>query len=234
VKQFISLLVVAAPLLGRDTSGKLLGWVSGLLRRVAGLSLWGVSARLLRWVATGLLRGILLWGITAWLLGRVTAGLLWGVSTRLLWGVSTRLLWRVSTRLLRWVATRLLWGVCLLLWRVASGLSLWRVSALLLRRVGLLTLRSGSSLLGSLLLLLWGILTEVLCHQANSELGVGLALLEQVPLILHNTTGETVDAEGVASEELIGDNVAVPELELELSGVLIGDDELNNFIPLRV
>lgn len=226
MKQFISLLVVAAPLLGRDTSGKLLGWVSGLLRRVAGLSLWGVSARLLRWVATGLLRGILLWGITAWLLGRVTAGLLWGVSTRLLW--------RVSTRLLRWVATRLLWGVCLLLWRVASGLSLWRVSALLLRRVGLLTLRSGSSLLGSLLLLLWGILTEVLCHQANSELGVGLALLEQVPLILHNTTGETVDAEGVASEELIGDNVAVPELELELSGVLIGDDELNNFIPLRV
>ena len=69
-------------------------------------------------------------------------------------------------------------------------------------------------------------------HEADVDFSVGLALLEEAPDILDDTLGEAGDGHAVLTHEGIGDHVLVEELELELSGVGIGDDELEDLIPL--
>ena len=64
------------------------------------------------------------------------------------------------------------------------------------------------------------------------DFSVGLALLEEAPDVLDDTLGEASDGHAVLTHEGIGDHVLVEELEFELSGVGIGDDELEDFIPL--
>ena len=53
-------------------------------------------------------------------------------------------------------------------------------------------------------------------HNADMDLSVCLALLEQDPLILDNTPCEARKVHLVEAHEVVADHVLVPELEFEL------------------
>jgi hypothetical protein len=219
----------------RRVSHSLLRGITGLLRGVAGL-LWriaGLGVLLRRISGLGritLLRGVpllgriaLLWWVT--LLGRVALlrgiTLLWWVT--LLRGIAllrriALLLGRIA--LLLWWISLLLWWIALLLRWVTLGLSLWWSGL--------------SSFLGSQLSCLLSVwfATKVVGKQANAQLGVRFALLEQVPLVFHHTFDKSRNGQSVLSQELIGNQVLVPELESELRGVFISNLELEDLVPL--
>ena len=116
-------------------------------------------------------------------------------------------------------------------------LRLLKLLLLLLLELGLLLNVLRDRRLGwHLLLLLFGrrISAEVKSEKANADFSVGLAVLEEAPLVRDNTLGEAGDGDVVLAHEVIGEGVGVPESHLKLSGVGVGDEELEDLIPLWV
>jgi hypothetical protein len=249
---------VARLTLGRVS---LLGRVALLLRGVTGLTLWGVA--LLGRVSLLLGRVTLLLGRVARLaLGRVAGLGRGGVPGRGVTGVTRWGEGRVRGGgcLLRWREDRQALGrvAGLTLGRVA-GLTLGRVT--LLGRVlattrgtvattvstggaiaALLTLElvhvhgllAGSLVGGLLVALFLRDLAEVDGLEADVDLSVALALLEQQPLILDLSALEAGDRQAVAAEEVISGDVVVPDGEDQLAAVLVGNVELEDLVPLGV
>jgi hypothetical protein len=131
---------------------------------------------------------------------------------RLLRGVRLLLLW--------WKALRLSGGVSLL-----GGVGSGDICG---------SLGDGSSNTSCGKLLGRRVSTEVYGEDAEVELGIGLALLQEEPSVLHNALHKAADGQGVHTEELIGDNILVPQLHTKLGRVLIGDGKLEDLVPGRI
>jgi hypothetical protein len=220
-------------LLGRRNLlwGRLLRRVA-LLGRVARLTLGRVAVlgrvALLRRGG----RGLTQWGV-ALLLGRVS----------LLLGRGSLLLGRVARLALGRVA-RLTLGRVTLLGRVLAttrGTVATTVSTggaiaalLTLELVHVHGLLAGSLVGGLLVALFLRDLAEVDGLEADVDLSVALALLEQQPLILDLSALEAGDRQAVAAEEVISGDVVVPDGEDQLAAVLVGNVELEDLVPLGV
>lgn len=79
-----------------------------------------------------------------------------------------------------------------------------------------------------------GLRSEVVGEEFDANLSVALALLQQAPGCLGDALGEARDVHRVLAKEVVRDHVRVPDLELELGGVGVGEDELEHFAPLRI
>ena len=59
-------------------------------------------------------------------------------------------------------------------------------------------------------------------------------MTQKNPLVLHHSTLEPGDGDLARPNELIADDVMVPDVQLELSALRVGHLELEDFVPLRV
>jgi hypothetical protein len=184
--------------------------MGSLQRGVTGLPLWGVAL---------LGRVSLLLGRVSLLLGRVARLTLGRVAGLTLGRVT--LLGRVLATTRGTVATT-----------VSTG---GAIAALLtLELVHVHGLLAGSLVGGLLVALFLRDLAEVDGLEADVDLSVALALLEQQPLILDLSALEAGDRQAVAAEEVISGDVVVPDGEDQLAAVLVGNVELEDLVPLGV
>ena len=84
------------------------------------------------------------------------------------------------------------------------------------------------------LLLRASVRAEVDGQQSHADFGVGLALLQEAPLVLDLALDEAGEVHVVAAHEVVGHHVGVPQRHLELRRVGVGENELADLVPLGV